>query len=382
MDMNNIDMLRKKAEEEISAINFAEIKVENEREESVCSDLNLWDGRNTVIGYADVSWTSSDEEAVSVSGSVTCGKEPKEVEITAHFSYQDYPEIAIDKTFKITVLAGSGEKPKANTIEVERGNSQPALFVIGDSTASPFPHTGENNRYPQTGWAQCLHHYFDPEKLSVVDLALSGRSSKSFKNDTNYKIFNDEIQKGDYLILQFGHNDSKSEDPNRYTFVDGGIADEGSYKNSMSVYIETAKQRGANPIIATSISRMKLSDESLERYVNAAKELAAELNIPVIDMYKRTNDWVNEVGLEAAKDLYKYIRPHDYRFMDDPEYLRSQYYESALEEGETDGTHLNIYGADLVAQWAAEELSEKAPELKEYMTGYKAKYPLPSYNHK
>ena len=96
---------------------------------------------------------------------------------------------------------------------------------------------------------------------------------------------------------------------------------------------------------------MKLSDESLERYVNAAKELAAELNIPVIDMYRRTNDWVNEVGLEAAKDLYKYIRPHDYRFMDDPEYLRSQYYESALEEGETDGTHLNVYGADLVAQW-------------------------------
>lgn len=95
------------------------------------------------------------------------------------------------------------------------------------------------------------------------------------------------------------------------------------------------------PILATSVSRRKLSDESLEEYVNAAKELGKELNIPVLDVYKRTNDWINEVGLEEAKSLYKIIKPHDERFMYNPEFLNSQFYEN----GDDDDTHLNIFGA-------------------------------------
>lgn len=90
-------------------LNFAEVKLENECEERVCSDLNLWDGRNTKFGYADVSWSSSDPDSVSTSGEVICLPEEKKVTITAHFSYQDYPEINIDKSFVLNVLKGSGK---------------------------------------------------------------------------------------------------------------------------------------------------------------------------------------------------------------------------------------------------------------------------------
>ena len=347
---------------EIEGIDFAEVKLENECEERVCCDLNLWDGRNTVLGYADVSWSSSEPSSVSTSGEVVCMPEEKSVKITAHFSYQDYPDIEIDKSFELTVLKGSGERKKAAKRTVDRKN-RPVLFVIGDSTASPYPHSGENNRFPQTGWAQYFDKYFDESKILVLDIAMSGRSAKSYMTEDNFKFFKSEIREGDYLIHQFGHNDSKAQDQNRYAPASGGIDEEGSYKNLMSEYIKIARGARANPILATSVSRRKLSDASLEEYVNAAKELGKELGVPVLDLYARVNGWINEVGLEEAKSLYKIIRPHDERFMYNPEFLNSQFYEP----GDNDDTHLNIFGADKIAGWAAEEIRLEVPELAKYL---------------
>lgn len=348
--------------EEIRNIDFAEIKLENECEERVCGSLNLWDGRNTVLGYADVSWSSSYTQSVSTSGEVICMPEEKQVTVTAHFSYQDYPDIAVDKEFELTVLKGSGKKsaPKSSTIDRQ---GRRVVFVIGDSTASPYPHSGENNRFPQTGWAQYFGKYFDDSRAVVADIAMSGRSAKSYMTEDNFKLFKSSITEGDFLILQFGHNDSKIQDQNRYAPAKAPANQEGSYKNLMSRYIEIAQNAGATPVIATSISRRKLSDDSLEEYVNAAKELGEELGVPVLDMYKRVNSWINEVGLEEAKSLYKIIKPHDERFMYNPEFLNSQFYEC----GDSDDTHLNIFGADKIAGWTAEEIKKNVPELAELL---------------
>ena len=106
---------------EIENIDFAEVKLENECEERVCSDLNLWDGRNTKFGYADVSWSSSDPDSVSTSGEVICLPEEKKVTITAHFSYQDYPEINIDKSFE-RQRKKAGEKLKYNRQKGKTGH--------------------------------------------------------------------------------------------------------------------------------------------------------------------------------------------------------------------------------------------------------------------
>ncbi len=101
----------------------------------------------------------------------------------------------------------------------------------------------------------------------------------------------------------------------------------------------------------------------MEEYVNAAKELGEELGVPVLDMYKRVNSWINEVGLEEAKSLYKIIKPHDERFMYNPEFLNSQFYEC----GDSDDTHLNIFGADKIAGWTAEEIKKNVPKLAELL---------------
>lgn len=347
---------------EIESISFAEIKLENECEKRVCSNLNLWDGRNTLFGYADVSWNTTNPSVVSTSGIVHCQSEKKQVTITAEFSYQSYPEIRISKDFILTVLSGSGTGVQENKLEFNRDGKQ-VVFVIGDSTASCYPHYGENNRFPQTGWAQYFGKYFDSESVIVADIAMSGRSAKSYMSEDYFKLFKEQISKDDYLILQFGHNDSKIEDPNRYSSPKDGIDVDGSYKNYMNMYIKIAKKAGATPVLATSISRRKLSDPSLEEYANATIELGAELNIPVLDMYKRSSNWINQVGLEQSKEIYKIIKPHDERFMYNPEFKNSQYYET----GDNDDTHLNIFGADKVARWVMKEITEKVPDMSKLL---------------
>ena len=243
------------------------------------------------------------------------------------------------------------------------------IYVVGDSTAAVY----NDSVYPRKGWAQMLQNYFDGTE--VVDLALSGRSSVNFKTEANYTKLWNEIKPGDYLIIQFCHNYSKSDDMTRYSDPSGDRFTEGSFQNSMNEYVTLAREKGAIPIIATSISRRKTSDSGLEAYVNAAKELAEAVNAPCIDLYAQTNSWINEVGTEQAKDMFNYVKPKDSRFTEYSGFANSGFYA----EGTTDDTHINIYGADLIAQWAAESIKNLGIPVSQKINDYQAEYPLPSY---
>lgn len=243
------------------------------------------------------------------------------------------------------------------------------IYVVGDSTAAIY----NDSVYPRKGWAQMLQNYFDGTE--VVDLALSGRSSVNFKTEANYTKLWNEIKPGDYLIIQFGHNDSKADDMTRYSDPSGDRFTEGSFQNSMNEYVTLAREKGAIPIIATSISRRRTSDSGLEAYVNAAKELAEAVNAPCIDLYAQTNSWINEVGTEQAKDMFNYVKPKDSRFTEYSGFANSGFYA----EGTTDDTHINIYGADLIAQWAAESIKNLGIPVSQTINDYQAVYPLPSY---
>lgn len=243
------------------------------------------------------------------------------------------------------------------------------VYVVGDSTASVYG----DDRYPRKGWAQMLEGYFDG--VEVVDLALSGRSSRSFKDEANYTTLKNSLKKGDYLIIQFGHNDNKADayaDPE----WDFSVArhDPTSFQSSMLEYIKLAWEKGAHPIIATSISRRKLSDESLEAYVRSARELSVTTSTPCIDLYAATNGWINEVGVDAAQDLFNCVKPYDSRFMAYPWFLSSEF----AEKGSTDDTHINLYGADLISQWFVDGLVAQGLPLAAKVNGRRAPA-LPSY---
>lgn len=334
--------------EELSKLPFSEIALKNSSADCVTTDLNLYDGRNTSFGYADVKWESSMPSVVSPSGFVCGGSEPQSVILTATFTYQDHPDLKGEAVFTVTVPAHSGAD-NAKTLDVNKIH----IFIAGDSTACNYPHEGENNRFPQTGWGQVFGELFTDD-IEVINCARSGRSSRSFLFEENYRFICDNIKKGDYLFIQFAHNDCKAEDLQRYT-----SPYDNSYQECIYKFINTALNVGAFPVLCTSITRNLPADRTLVPYGNALKKIGDFEGIPVIDLYKRTNSLLKD-GIE---DFYMRLEPRDKRFIQNPEFTRSQYYEG----GAKDNTHLNINGARSIAKMAAEELRKIDHPLAEYL---------------
>ena len=348
MSKEMADALKK----ELDKISFEEIAGKNTSPDSVTTDLNLYDGRNTQFGYADISWASTRPEVVSPSGFVMCGETEQTVTLTATFTYQDYPDLKGELTFTVTVPPSDGKDESAAL-----DTNKIRIFIAGDSTACNYPHTGANNRYPQTGWGQVFGELFTDDVL-VVNCARSGRSSKSFLREENYKFICDNIQKGDYLFIQFAHNDCKAEDVSRYT-----SPYDSSYQECIYKFIDTARSAGAYPVLCTSITRNLPLDTTLVPYGNALKQISEKEDIPLLDIYKITHTQLAEEGEERHGLLHMRLNPRDERFMDNPEFKQSQYYES----GGKDNTHLNIHGARVIAKIAAEELVRINHPLAKYL---------------
>lgn len=336
---------------ELDAISFSEIGNKNKSADNVISDLNLFDGRNTQFGYADVSWESTNPQVASPTGFIFSEKEPVKVTLTATFTYQDYPDLVGKVSFDITVMPFEEEKTQTLATDKIR------IFIAGDSTACNYPHSGANNRYPQTGWGQVFGELFNDEIL-VVNCARSGRSSKSFLREENYRFICDNIQKGDYLFIQFAHNDCKAEDLTRYT-----SPDDNSYQECIYKFIETAKNVGASPVLCSSITRNLPLDTTLVPYGKALKEIAEKEDLAFLDMYGKTHKHLEEVGDEKHGLWHMRLEPKDERFTNNEEFKSSQYYE----RGSKDNTHLNIGGAREVAKIAAEELKAINHSLVKYL---------------
>lgn len=231
------------------------------------------------------------------------------------------------------------------------------IFIAGDSTACNYRHTGVNNRYPRTGWGQLFGEQFR-EDIQVVNCAISGRSSLSFRREVNYSFICENLRRGDYLFIQFAHNDSKSEDRSRFT-----SPDDGSYQSSIREYIKAAYNSGAEPVLCTSITRNQISDTSLEPYGSALKELARTKGIALLDMYERTHSLLLKLGSDIYGQRYMNLAPHDSRFAGYENFVCSEYYK----QGCIDNTHLNIIGAREAAVAAADELRRIDHTLSAYL---------------
>lgn len=219
--------------------------------------------------------------------------------------------------------------------------NQTQVFIVGDSTASFY----KPNKYPRTGWGMRLQQHLADSSV-VHNLAVSGRSSRSFINEGYIYPIWEQIKPGDYLLIQFGHNDQKQDnDRNTLPFS--------SYQFYLSYYINKARELGAKPVLLTSISRYKFDDnnqavDTHKDYPVAMRELAAKLNVPLIDLTVKTSDLLNKLGPVKAKELFLFYQPGEY-----PSYPK----------GVSDGTHLSEWGADTVVGLFVDELKQIAPEL-------------------
>ena len=213
------------------------------------------------------------------------------------------------------------------------------IFWAGDSTVK------ENTifSFPQTGIGQ-VFKLFVKRNVSVMDFAENGRSTKSFIDEGRLNIIEDRIEKGDFLFIQFGHNDEKINDPKRYTEPFG------SYQENLKKFIDGAIEAGAYPVLITSLYRRLFEDgadtllkENHGEYPKAMIELGQRENVPVIDLCSISRDMIENAGREVTKEWFLHVPENKYE---------------AFPNGKEDNSHLQYEGAVRFAKVIADKLKK------------------------
>lgn len=206
------------------------------------------------------------------------------------------------------------------------------LFLLGDSTCAEK----EADKRPETGWGMMMQELVGPT-FTVVNLALNGRSTKSFLQEGVFGKCHKALKAGDVVMIQFGHNDSK-EDDQRHT--DPWT----TYQGNLAFMAEQVRQKGAYPILLTPICRRRFTEEGVlvqthGDYPSAMIALAKGRGYPLLDLTKETFLLLSHLGDQASKRLFLHLAPAEH-----PNYP----------EGAADDTHLNELGAAVVAKKVTE----------------------------
>ena len=237
------------------------------------------------------------------------------------------------------------------------------LFIVGDSTLSKFNDT--SYYYPRYGYGTMLYNYLDTDRLNIVNLALSGRSSKSFLLEDNYEILKESIKEGDFLLIGFGHNNEKVDDIARFTSANLPIDNESSFMYSLNeYYIKLAKNVGATPILCTPIVRLSLTKDYSGTVIHETVygdyrknilDLGEMVGVTSIDLTTPTKELFNNLSVEEAS-LHHAI-------------TAGKVVDGKVEPNlkSVDKAHLNIYGAKYVAYLVASSLKNSNNSLKDYL---------------
>lgn len=245
---------------------------------------------------------------------------------------------------------GTGEQPGGDD---PTPTEKPTLYLVGDSTVCAFT---DAYYYPRYGYGTQLPEYLT-DGINVVNLALSGRSSKSFTTEANYQTLLDSLKAGDYLLISFGHNDQKDE-ADRFTDASKDHTDPTSFGYHLyEYYVKVAQEKGATPILVTPIVRADSDDDytgseghitATGDYRQAILDLATAKGVAVIDMTTITREEYEAIGYDEA---VKYHAVTKGKYDTDGTTV-------IADMVSVDKTHLNIYGAKYVAYRLAGELAK------------------------
>lgn len=222
------------------------------------------------------------------------------------------------------------------------------IYTIGDSTMANKSLEKENQ---ERGWCMVLGEFLSGD-IRVENHAVNGRSTKSFIDEGRWDTVLSRLQKGDYVVIQFGHNDEK---PREKVHTDPQT----TFRANLIRFVEEARSKGAKPILMNSIVRRKFSETDPARltdthgeYVVVPGVVARELKVPFVDANALTRDLVESYGPERSKELFMWIPAGKYEFAPD---------------GKEDDTHLNVLGSHVVAKLLLDEMVRRVPKLKKYV---------------
>ncbi len=235
--------------------------------------------------------------------------------------------IALVATTMLVSCTNADEKKQSFTIH-----------TIGDSTMAQK----KESVRPETGWGEeIIKHIVDTLNVHHVNYAYNGRSTKSFINEGRWEKVKKNIVSGDYVLIQFGHNDEKSNDTTRYTNSST------IYKENLRKFVNESRQLGATPILLTSIVRRNFNEygvliDTHGNYPDAMRQVATELNVPLVDAQLMSEKLVLAYGPEQSKQLFNHVPEGHANYPD----------------GKEDDTHLNAFGASQIADLIIAELRQ------------------------
>jgi lysophospholipase L1-like esterase len=240
-------------------------------------------------------------------------------------------------------LEFNGARPCVAALEITQVDDALTVFLAGDSTVT------DQQLEPYTAWGQMLPAFFGPT-VAVANHAESGESIRSFVGERRLDKVLSMLKAGDYLFLQFAHNDQKP-GPEHLDAATG-------YKDMVRRYVADARAKGAHPVLVTSMERRNFDGEgkhivpSLEGYPQAVREAGAELGVPVVDLNARSIAFYEALGPEAAKRAFVHFPANSYPGQD-----------KAL----ADDTHFTAYGAYELAKCVVEEIKAHVPALAAHL---------------
>ncbi len=249
-----------------------------------------------------------------------------------------FPIALVDGRLTLEV---TGDAAALNALVITRlparvAGAEPTLYIAGDSTVQTYD---AEAWAPQAGWGQMIDRFLDDD-VNVANHAIGGRSSKNFITQGRLDEILRAVRPGDYLFVQFGHNDATQGVDDRY-------ASPADYKEYLRVYVQGVRQRGGTPVLVTPVSRRSFNPEtgqfnvSFPDYVAKMTELAAEEHVMLADLSASSRNYLNEIGPEAAKAVFLHVDPGV--FPNRP-------------AGTVDDTHFQEYGAIQMARLVAQDV--------------------------
>ncbi len=261
--------------------------------------------------------------------------------------------------FAVVLLCTAGKRPAFT------------IFMIGDSTMANKSLSNDNQ---ERGWGMVLQGFFT-DRVVVDNHAVNGRSTKSFIEQGRWNDVLTKIKKGDYVFIQFGHNDEKPQ-PDRHTDVGT------TFDANLERFVNETREKGGIPVLFNCVVRRNFQSEAVlgdddeklrnsvyegeenvgdrlidthGEYAVAPKRVAEDLNVPFVDANAITHDLEQGLGAEASKKLHLWFLPGEV---------------AAYPKGRQDNTHYSVYGAHVVAGLLVDEIARQVPALRKYVRHY------------
>ena len=233
-------------------------------------------------------------------------------------------------------LEFNGASPKVAAVEITKAKKPIRIFLAGNSTVV------DQASEPFAAWGQMLPAFLEPKKISVANYAESGETLSNFLGGRRLKKIISQMRKGDYLFIEFGHNDQKQKGE--------GIGAFTSYKRDLKFFIAEARKKGGIPVIVTSIQRRNFNDqgkinETLGDYPEACRQTAKEENVALIDLNKMTKTLYEAWGPSESEKAFAFTT-------------------------QLDNTHPNPFGAYEMAKCVINGIKENVPALAKYIVNF------------